>query len=607
MKIFYPVLLLLLALLLSGCDLSSAWSFSAAATATPAQPESPPLAQPPEAEPQANESPVIDAPLIAYNEVKEGQLDAPGAVDEWIFEAQAGERVNVVLNSQFDSYLELYGPEGEFITASDDNSGSLNAALFEVQIRKTGRHILAVRGYGGAMGSYTLTLSGGHPTVGGGLLASGESRTVILSPEGIKWHYQGKKASYLTVTATPADGLAARLALYGPDGAWLAGDDGAGEVNAEIVEFQLPAAGVYTIQAQSAAKSGPVTITLSDSPQPSGGGSLALGQSRTGSLKPGDSHQWHFTGEAGQLINLSLTSEFEALLELRDSQDMTLAENDPTTNSNPVINLFTLPANDTYTVMVQSLSADEGGKYELSLKPIKIGPGGGMLVADKLTQALLLPGQSDTWLFEAEADSFITIRVQSSEIDTYLELYGPDGALLSEDDDSGGGLNAALLDFPTAEAGEYRLVVRPAQAGRLTVSGVYDIFLTVSEDLAPTGILASGDTKTSSLSAAEQQTWIFEAERGSFVTVKMESATLDTYLSLYNNSGTLLAVNDDFLDKQAVIANFITPEDGVYRVVARAYSTEEVGDYTISLEIGDKALTVNQPAAPPGEGDSDDE
>jgi len=591
-------------MLLSGCDLGSAWSFSA--TATPVQPESPPLAQPPEVQPQATESPVIDTPLIAYNDVKEGQLETPAAVDEWGFEAQAGERVNVVLNSQFDSYLELYGPEGEFITASDDSSGNLNAALFEVQIRKTGRHTLAVRGYGGAMGGYTLTLSGGHPTMGGGLLASGESRTAILSPEGVKWHYQGEQGSYLSVTITSANGVDAQLALYGPDGAWLAGDDGAGDLNAEIVEFQLPAAGVYTIQAQSAAKSGPVTITLSDSPQPADGGSLALGQSQTGSLKPGDSHQWSFAGVAGQIINLSLTSNFDALLELRDSQGMTLAENDPTAGSNPIINLFTLPVDDTYTVMVQSLSADEGGKYELSLKPIKIGPGGGLLAADKLTQALLLPGQSDTWLFEAEADNFITVRVQSNEIDTYLELYGPDGALLSEDDDSGGGLNAALLDFPTTEAGEYRLVVRPAQADKLTASGVYDIFLTVSEDLAPTGMLASGDSKTSSLNAAEQQTWIFEAEKGSFVTVKMESKTLDTYLSLYNNSGTLLAVNDDFLDKQAVIANFITPEDGVYRVVARTYSTEEVGDYTISLEIGDKALTVNPAVAPPDEGENDE-
>jgi hypothetical protein len=42
-------------------------------------------------------------------------------------------------------------------------------------------------------------------------------------------------------------------------------------------------------------------------------------------------------------------------------------------------------------------------------------------------------------------------------------------------------------------------------------------------------------------------------------------------------------------------------------VVSRAYSTEEVGDYTISLEISDKALAINQPPAATAEEDNNDE
>jgi hypothetical protein len=73
----------------------------------------------------------------------------------------------------------------------------------------------------------------------------------------------------------------------------------------------------------------------------------------------------------------------------------------------------------------------------------------------------------------------------------------------------------------------------------------------------------------------------------------MDSDTLDTYLSLYDSDGDLLYVNDDFFAKQAAIANFIVPETGEYRVVARAYSPEEAGSYRLSLQITAEELSLN--------------
>ena len=206
-------------------------------------------------------------------------------------------------------------------------------------------------------------------------------------------------------------------------------------------------------------------------------------------------------------------------------------------------------------------------------------------------EAVLLPGQADRWSFEAQAGDFVTLQTQSTLLDTYLELYAPNGELVIADDDSGGGLNAAIPDFPIQESGVYEVRVASAQADS-NQSGVYEITLTLTEDLQVTGQLLSGESQKVSLQPNEQHSWLFEAEQGDFATIQMESTTLDTYLSLYNSDGTLLAVNDDFAGKQATLANFIIPNDGQYRVLARSYSTQEAGDYIISLETTDEPLAL---------------
>jgi hypothetical protein len=115
--------------------------------------------------------------------------------------------------------------------------------------------------------------------------------------------------------------------------------------------------------------------------------------------------------------------------------------------------------------------------------------------------------------------------------------------------------------------------------------------------LVTSGKLTSGAAQTGALEAGAQHTWTFEAEEDYFVTVQMKADTLDTYLSLYDSAGELLAVNDDFLGKQAAIANFIVPRTGQYRVVARAYAAEEAGEYTISLDITKEALPIRSSPA----------
>jgi hypothetical protein len=589
MKFSYAMLIFLTLYLTPACSFGSSSSPDSGAASRPtvmvqAQPT------PTEIKPiqsQSTASPELDTPVIAYNQIKEGQLTEPAEIDEWVFNAQAGERVNIVLNSQFDSYMELYGPDGDFISSNDDHGGTLNAALFDLQLRQDGPHKVVVRGYDGTTGGYVLALTGGHPTIGGGTLSNGDSRSVLLTEQGYKWQFQGQAGHFLTVTTDASERVDSYLSIFGPDGARLAyDDDSGGRLNAEIFEFELPLDGTYTIRARTVSDSGTVTLNVNSAEQASGGGPLTLGTRQVGTLKPGRTHRWHFAGEAGQTINLSMnSSDFDTFLELRNAQDVILAENDDSQGgTDSSIDLFTLASDDTYTVVARGIAETEGGDYEILLKTVKVTTGGGSLTPDLPTQALLAPDLTDRWVFDAEADTFVTVTLESDSLDTFLELYGPDETLLTTDDDSGGGLNAALIEFPLTAAGAYQVAVQSAREDR-NDSGVYEILLTLTENPEATGELVTDQPRQSKISAGEQHTWTFEAEEDSIVTVRMESSTIDTYLAVYDSSGELLILDDDTDGTNAVIDDFIVPQAGEYRIIARAYSAEQEGDYTISLEI----------------------
>jgi hypothetical protein len=46
------------------------------------------------------------------------------------------------------------------------------------------------------------------------------------------------------------------------------------------------------------------------------------------------------------------------------------------------------------------------------------------------------------------------------DMDTYLELFAPDGVRVATDDDGGGGSNATIVVFELPLSGTYRIIAR---------------------------------------------------------------------------------------------------------------------------------------------------
>jgi hypothetical protein len=80
---------------------------------------------------------------------------------------------------------------------------------------------------------------------------------------------------------------------------------------------------------------------------------------------------------------------------------------------------------------------------------------GTLSIGDAVTDALAA-GDTDLWTFNGEAGQIVTISMSSDPVDTYLELFGPDGEGLTYNDDFEG-FNSQITSFELPASGEYTI------------------------------------------------------------------------------------------------------------------------------------------------------
>lgn len=77
-------------------------------------------------------------------------------------------------------------------------------------------------------------------------------------------------------------------------------------------------------------------------------------------------------------------------------------------------------------------------------------------------QSALEEGKGEVWTFEGGVGDVVTISMigLGDLADTYLELYAPDGTVLTEDDDSGDDYFALIEEYELPRSGTYHIVAR---------------------------------------------------------------------------------------------------------------------------------------------------
>lgn len=196
--------------------------------------------------------------------------------------------------------------------------------------------------------------------------------------------------------------------------------------------------------------------------------------------------------------------------------------------------------------------------------------------------------EDDSFTFTGTAGQVVTIvmeRRDSSNLDSFLELHGTTG-LITLDDDSAGNLNSRII-ATLPQDGSYRIV---AHSYNRSTSGAYRITLNISasqSDGDDGRWLSYGQTLQGAINpSSDRDIYYFNAVAGRTLNLRMRklSSSLDSYLELYSPEGSKIAENDDSGgDFNSWIVTDVSTA-GTYRIVARSYNGNSMGDYSISLD-----------------------
>jgi hypothetical protein len=183
------------------------------------------------------------------------------------------------------------------------------------------------------------------------------------------------------------------------------------------------------------------------------------------------------------------SSEVDGYLTLYDSKGSLVRSDDNSYGSNDPLIVQYLPAGD-YKLAARAASATVGGLYEIDLRTVAgprppfCTPISTVTAGDTVTGVITYTGCqytdnsfADFYRMNLAADAAIDLRLNSSEFDAYLVLLDSTGAVVDEDDDSGGNTNSRITrDLP---AGTYFLVVEPF--GDYTSHGAYTLIVSAGQ------------------------------------------------------------------------------------------------------------------------------
>lgn len=202
----------------------------------------------------------------------------------------------------------------------------------------------------------------------------------------------------------------------------------------------------------------------------------------------------------------------------------------------------------------------------------------------------LFPGDVDTFTIPGLSPSqpfiaFTDNRTNSSTPDTILGTFDDSGSLISSNDDSGRGLFSALSGAVNAD-GTIRLGVTGFSdfgfVGNHFQSGDYELFVALgTSTLPPLDSPVQGDVDFFTFS---------NLLAGSPFSAEITSGTFDSILGFLDDSGNIIATDDDSGEGLLSLLSGIVPTSGRLNLAVTGFSDfgltgnhSQTGSYTLSL------------------------
>ncbi len=327
------------------------------------------------------------------------------------------------------------------------------------------------------------------------------------------------------------------------------------------------------------------------------GSALRYGDSVIGTISNASAEVYYtFQAEQGDILTISMarsSGTLDPFLRVVDGDRFVIAENDDqhSETRNARIDSLIIERGGAYIVMATRYD-DSAGSFVLSIEeaahsgtgssrlaPLPIGYG------ETRTSTLSNQQFERFYAFQATADDVITIdmlRGGSGDLDSYLILTDSDYQSIAEDDDSGDGQNARIIDFLVPADGKYHIIATRYDGRAGATSGEYRLSLDILDaplvNIPPgTVSLEFGSSVTGKISEANpRDVYAFYGRQGEVLSISMTrvDGNLDALLELLNGAQEVVARNDDRAanDQNALIDHYALPASGTYYIRARRYA-----------------------------------
>ena len=240
-----------------------------------------------------------------------------GGQHVWKFSGNAGELVSIVLTpeNQFDAILDIYGPDGSRLAALDEGFSGDAELIAGLELPLTGEYSILVRSFAGEGGSYSLSLDEGSDSTtnfydAGDLIFGQTAQETLRANEAHAWFFEGRAGDEVFITANPlTSNLDLDIWLLDENVNRLAEQDAFLIGESEMINFVLPNDGQYLILVRDFfGEAGRYEITLraNQAALPDNAGTISYGESRPGTLQPGQTVVWYFQADDGDIIDIEL-------------------------------------------------------------------------------------------------------------------------------------------------------------------------------------------------------------------------------------------------------------------------------------------------------------